>query len=244
MSVFAVVQARMSSSRFPGKVLALLDGRPIVPFMFDRLARADLVDEVVLATSDHASDDPLAAAVTAAGFRVVRGPLDDVLGRYNKAATELGAGPGDAILRLTGDCPLIDPGVIDRLVALQAETGADYASNIDPPTFPDGFDCEIFTYEALVRAVREATTAFEREHVTPWMRDSAAGLSRVNLTHETDVSHMRLTVDHPDDLAAVAQVVAHVGAAAPLAQILATLEAHPEIMAVNPHARNEGSSAP
>lgn len=238
MTVTAIVQARMSSSRFPGKVLAELDGMPMLAFMIRRLSRCRSVDRICLATSAEASDDPLAAAARDWPVRLVRGPLDDVLGRFGRVAE---ADDADAFLRLTGDCPLIDPETVDALVALFRETGADYASNIDPPSFPDGLDCEIFSRAALDRALAEATTPFEREHVTPWMRRPDAGLVRANLAAAEDLSALRLTVDHPEDLEVVRSVVARLGADAGLAAMVRLLREDAALAARNPFRRNEGS---
>ncbi|MGB3405959.1 MAG: glycosyltransferase family protein [Jannaschia sp.] len=231
MQTVAVIQARMSSSRFPGKVIADLDGLPMVVFMARRVARARRLDRVILATSIEDSDTPLATAAEAHGLEVYRGPLDDVLGRFGEVQALTGA---DVLVRLTGDCPLADPDVIDALIDLRASTGADYASNVEPRSFAHGLDCEIFTKDALVRAVAIATSAYDREHVTPWMRTDAAGLVRANLVaQDADTSGLRLTVDHPADLEVVRAVVAGTGPEAPLAQIAAWLGAHPEIAALN-----------
>lgn len=235
----AIVQARMSSSRFPGKVLEDLAGVPMVLFLLGRLSGAQCIDEIVLATSIETSDDELAEIVRSAGYQVFRGPLDDVLARFAMAAQ---AASADIVVRITGDCPLIDAETVDQLLVLRAKTQADYAWNIDPPTFPDGFDCEVFTFHALEKACRQARTKFDREHVTPWMRDPGNGLRLENLRCKHDLSHLRLTVDYPDDLAAVRQVVALAGPGASLDEILATLDANPEIIGLNQHARNEGSS--
>jgi spore coat polysaccharide biosynthesis protein SpsF len=236
----AVIQARMSSSRFPNKVLEPLGGLPMIVYMVRRARRARTLDEVVVATSVDTSDDPLAEALGHHQVPVLRGDLNDVLARYEMAAESQCA---SVVVRLTGDCPLIDPTVIDAVVARREETGADYSSNIDPPTFPDGLDVECFTRAALARAFREASAKPEREHVTLWMRSAAAGLSRVNQQLLANFSHLRLTVDHPDDLAAVRRVVSSVsgrGDAFDVFDILRVIDAEPDIMHLNPHARNEG----
>lgn len=241
MKTVAIIQARMSSSRFPGKVLADLCGRPMITFMIERVRRCRLVDEIAVATSVDPSDDPLAAAVEAAGCAVVRGDLKDVLGRYRTAAEVLAA---DVVVRLTGDCPLIDPATVDRVIALRRDLGTEYASNTDPPTFPDGADCEAFTRDLLERTARVADTAYDREHVTPWMRRDSNGVQRANLLLALDASGLRLTVDHPDDLDAVRTVLANMPAAGDLFDILRVLHEHPEIRGLNVHGRNEGSRPP
>lgn len=235
----ALIQARMSSSRFPGKVLEPLGGAPLIVYMARRVARAQRVDEVMVVTSTDASDDPLVQALDQAAVPVFRGQLADVLRRYADAAQACGA---DVIARLTGDCPLIDPDIIDAVIATLQCTGADYASNAAPPTFPDGLDVECFTREALVHTDQRATRDPEREHVTLWMRDPSSGLVCANHRAIGDLSHLRLTVDYPDDLNAVRRIVGALPAQDhfDLYDILRVLAAHPEILTMNPHARNEG----
>ncbi|MEL6809074.1 MAG: glycosyltransferase family protein [Pseudomonadota bacterium] len=230
MTTIAIIQARMSSSRFPGKVLADLDGVPMVVFMAQRVMRCRALDQVILATSNEASDDPLAQAATTHGLTVFRGPLNDVLGRFAMVQAQYGA---DVIVRMTGDCPLADPAVVADLVSLRQDQRADYASNVEPRSYPHGFDCEIFTADALRRAVTNARDDYDREHVTPWMRSDQADLQRANLHRETDVSTLRLTVDHPADLDVIRTVVAGVGPDASLEKIIQWIAAHPEVMDLN-----------
>ncbi|MFK7751059.1 MAG: NTP transferase domain-containing protein [Sedimentitalea sp.] len=230
MKTIAIIQARMSSTRFPGKVLADLDGLPLVVFMARRVARCAQLDNVILATSDRPDDDALAQTAMAHGLAVFRGSLEDVLGRFAMVQAEHSA---DVILRMTGDCPLADPTVIGQLVALRHDQNADYASNVAPRSYPHGLDCEIFTAQALARAQANARDAYDREHVTPWMRSQDAGLIRANLAQSRDVSKMRLTVDHPEDLEVVRAVVAGTGPDVGLDDITNWIDAHPEVAALN-----------
>lgn len=234
-----LIQARMSSSRFPGKMLAELGGRPMIAFMIDRVRRARSLDLAAVVTSTDLSDDPLAEAASACGFAVFRGDLNDVLERYAAAAEHFAA---DIVVRMTGDCPLIDPQVVDAVVALRAENGADYASNVAPATFADGWDVECFTRAALERARTEATAQAEREHVTVWMRRDDVGLCHANHTALIDSSHLRLTVDYPDDLAMVARVVDRLGGGTEFDRydVLRCLDAERALLDINIHARNEG----
>jgi spore coat polysaccharide biosynthesis protein SpsF len=239
-SCIAFIQARMSSSRFPGKVLEELGGLPTIVFMVQRARRARLLDEVVVVTSTDVSDQPLADALARHGIKCFRGDLNDVLARFAAAAAHFGA---TEVMRLTGDCPLVDPDTVDRVIRARREAGADYSSNVDPPTYPDGLDVEFFTREALDRCAREARTQPEREHVTLWMRDPAAGLRRVNVRAIVDCSSLRLTVDYPDDLALLrrlAQLAGEQFATLDLFGLLRMLDAHPQATHMNPHARNEG----
>jgi spore coat polysaccharide biosynthesis protein SpsF (cytidylyltransferase family) len=235
----AFIQARMSSSRFPGKVLEPIAGTPAIVYMVRRVQRAQRLAATVVLTSTHASDDPLGEALHRAGIECFRGDLDDVLRRFADAAL---AHAADVVVRLTGDCPLIDPWVIDAVVDARQQSGVDYASNVDPPTYPDGLDVECFTADALRRADAGARTPAEREHVTLWMRSEAAGLMRINQRAVADFSSLRLTVDHPDDLQAVRALVDLLpqGGEFDLFDILRTLSAHPRVTEINRHGRNEG----
>lgn len=235
----AFIQARMSSSRFSGKVLAPLLGRPLIMHMVERVRRASLLDDVVVLTSTDFSDDVLVSALVQARIPVFRGDLDDVLKRFGEAATFFGA---TEIVRLTGDCPLIDPAVIDGVIAARRANRADYASNIDPPSFPDGLDVECFTRDALDRACAAAMRPSKREHVTLWMRGESAGLHRVNLPAPVDCSALRLTVDYPDDLKAIRALAEELASplTADLYDVLRVVAQRPEILKYNRHDRNEG----
>lgn len=239
----AFIQARCSSSRLPGKVLVDLGGRPLILSMIERARHARSIDEIILVTSDDTSDDELANCVQAAGTRVFRGALEDVLTRFHDAAV---AHPADHYVRLTGDCPLIDPAVIDAVIDLHHAQRCDYCSNTAPPTFPDGMDVEIFTAALLHRAHDEARRPIEREHVSYWMYSVAAPQLRMaNYSLFADCSHLRLTVDHPDDLDLVRSIWAKLATpeTADLFDILRLLQANPALAAANPHVRNEGLSS-
>lgn len=235
----AFIQARMSSTRLPGKVLARLQDRPLVAYMAQRAMRAHLLDEVVVVTSSDPSDDLLETACATVSVPVFRGELDDVLKRYVDAAAAFAA---DEIVRLTGDCPLIDPSTIDNVIRTRRDTGADYASNIDPPTFPDGLDVECFTRDALLRANMSAALPSEREHVTLWMRSATAGLHRANHRAIGDFSALRVTVDYADDLDVVRRLLERLPAdgAFDLSDLLRVLSNDPSLGAANLHERNEG----
>ncbi len=207
-STVALIQARMSSSRFPGKVLSDLGGKPMILSMLDRVGHAQSLSNYIVVTSNSPSDDPLASVLSDVGQPVFRGSLGDVLDRFKKASDVY---PADNYVRLTGDCPLIDPAMIDRVVDLLNSSGADYASNIEPATFADGMDVEAFSRRVLVRAHHEASAEHDREHVTLWMRSETAALKRANIASFVDGSGLRLTVDYPDDLEDVRSVVSALG---------------------------------
>jgi len=204
MTTVAVIQARCGSTRFPRKVLAPLQGRPMLAHIIERVSRATRVDRVVVATTALPRDDEVAALATAHGAGVTRGPEDDVLTRFVTAAREHGA---DVVVRITADCPLTDPSVVDRVIGARAEGDADYASNVEPATFPEGYDVEAFTAACLFRIDGEATLAYEREHVTVRIREHLDEFRTVHVAHEPDLSWMRLTVDVPADLERIARLL-------------------------------------
>jgi len=203
MTVTCVVQARMGSSRLPGKVLMDLDGRPMLRFMLDRLAVFPAL-ELVVATSDHPADDPIEACAGAAGVAVVRGEETDVLDRFRLAAE---MHPADHIVRLTSDCPLIDPGLVAAAISDHHRSGADYTSNTLIRTFPDGLDVEVMTSSALRAAAAEATDAAEREHVTPFLYRRTSRFATRAIRSAERLGHLRWTVDTAADLEVIRSMV-------------------------------------
>jgi spore coat polysaccharide biosynthesis protein SpsF len=203
--ILAILQARMSSSRLPGKVLKPLAGAPMILRQIERVARARRIDRLVVATSTDADDDPLAAAVAGAGVAVHRGPLDDVLARFVGALDA--QGPADHVVRLTGDCPLADPQVIDATIAHVLAAGADYGSNTPPQrSFPKGLDVEVMTAAALRAAAARAATPEEHEHVTWALHRSPQLYAQAYLSQDADEGEVRWTVDYPHDYAFVVAV--------------------------------------
>ena len=167
--VAVILQARTGSSRLPGKVLADLSGRPMIIFLLERLSRCKCVDRFILATTNLPEDDHLAEICESFGVLVVRGSQDDVLSRYVLAAESTEA---TTLVRITGDCPFVDPCLLDQMILEFSEQSSDYYSNSLLPTYPDGLDIEIFTRPALYLAQSECSDSFQREHVTPWIRTS------------------------------------------------------------------------
>lgn len=228
----AIIQARMSSSRLPGKVLREINGRPMIAYMLERVASAKRIDKVVLATSIDPSDDPIAEFCRGAKFACSLGSLDDVLDRYYQAARESKA---DVIVRLTGDCPLIDPAIIDEMIGIYEQGKYDYVANTVPPegvTFPDGMDVEIFSFKNLEKAWKEAKKPSDREHVTFyfWKHPEVFSCYRHNLAK--NLSHYRLTVDYPEDLEVISKIFAHFhpkNILFSMDDVIDFLERHPEI---------------
>lgn len=228
MTTVAVIQARCGSTRFPRKVLAPLQGRPMLAHIIERVARATLVDKVVVATTDGAIDDELVTLALQSGAGVTRGSEQDVLSRYVLAAREHGA---DVVVRITGDCPLSDPAIVDAVIRARSEHDADYASNVEPPTFPEGYDCEVLTTQCLSRVDREATLEYEREHVTVRIREHMDDFRTAHVAHDPDLSAIRLTVDVPADLDRVSRLLAALPPSPPpdLAAVVAAFERDPAL---------------
>lgn len=193
-----IVQARFGSTRLRGKVLERLNGQTVLAEVLGRCAAIDRADVVCCAVPDQPDSDPVAAAAAAAGAVVFRGSEGDVLDRYCRAARHLGA---EVVMRITSDCPLIDPQVCAAVLRLVSERGYDYACNNLPPSWPHGLDCEAVTTAWLARAAAEAAAPAEREHVTPFIR-SHPGARRANLVGPGGTATLhRWTLDTGDDLA-------------------------------------------
>jgi spore coat polysaccharide biosynthesis protein SpsF len=201
--IVAVLQARMSSSRLPGKVMKPILGMPMIGRHIERLNRCDSLDRIVVATSRDPSDDGLAAYCEGLGVRVFRGALEDVLGRFAGAAIANGAGH---VVRLTADCPLADPPVIDACVWRHIETGADYTSNTLERSYPDGLDVEVMTAAALKVMQAEAKDPYEREHVTPFLYRNPERFRIAQLVQSAQMSDRRWTVDTAEDFEFVSRV--------------------------------------
>ena len=201
----AIIQARVGSSRLWGKVLKKIDGISLIELLLKRLSQSEKVDKIIVATSINVENDLLSKLVKDLGFDVFRGSEEDVLDRYFNAAKLFNP---SAIIRITGDCPLIDHSIVDSMIECYYENKVDYLSNIDPPTYPDGLDVEIFSFKALKVAFNNATKPYEREHVTPYIRKSKS-LKLLNFFYESDHSQKRWTVDDMDDFEVVEKIFKH-----------------------------------
>jgi spore coat polysaccharide biosynthesis protein SpsF (cytidylyltransferase family) len=226
-----VVQARMSSTRRPGKVLADVGGEPMLALMLRRLARLDGDGELVVATSEGADDDAVEAAAAPLADRVHRGSLDDVLDRFLGAVGDHD-GP---VVRLTADCPLADPAIVAAVIRRFAETpGCGYASNYHPRRFPVGLDVEVCSAAALRAIAAETDDPYDREHVTPALERDPERFKHAALVNPEDLGDLRWTVDHEADLEFVRRVVERLGDrrhVAGMDEILAAVRAAPSLAA-------------
>jgi len=235
--ISAIIQARMSSTRLPEKVLAPIAGQPMLMHIVTRARAARTLDQVIVATSDDRSDDTIQQLCDTHGIQCFRGALNDVLDRYYQAAR---AAETTTIVRLTADDPLIDPKIVD-LVVSQLDSTCDYVSNTLQPTYPDGMDVEAFTMATLERAWREATLGSEREHVTPYITKHPELFRLRGVRHTVDLAQMRWAVDEPRDLAFVRAVYDRLGSEFGMQQVLDLLDAEPALGRINEGiSRNEG----
>lgn len=239
--VVAIVQARMTSRRLPGKVLKPILGRPMLALQIERVRRASALDRIVVATSVTPDDDAVAKACQEMAVECFRGSLGDVLDRFYRCALAHGA---EHVVRLTADCPLADPQVIDRVVRAHLDGGFDYTANVSPPTWPDGLDVEVVRFSALTDAWREAELPSEREHVTYFIETHPQRFRYGNVAAAVDRSGLRWTVDDPEDFDLVRRIYEALypaNAAFTTDDILALLQARPELRALNAHLeRNAG----
>lgn len=240
MSTIAFIQARIGSTRLPGKVLLDLAGKPVLQRVLERVARAR-VDQVLLLTTELPEDTPLAVAAKSWGVPVFRGSEQDVLDRFYQAAQ---AWQPQRIVRITADCPVMDPAVINAVLDAQQQTGVDYCSNCLEETYPDGEDVEVFSRQALEQAWRAATLPSEREHVTPYIRNHPERFRQHGVRAEQDWGGKRWTLDNPEDyvfLQALYTALLGDNEFFGMTETLAYLARHPELEALNGQiARNEG----
>ena len=232
----AIVQARMTSTRLPGKVLRPIAGRPMLWYQLQRMRAARTLDRIVIATTTNATDDPVVAFCEQQGCDFFRGPEHDVLARYAAAATRFEA---QRVVRLTSDCPLLPAGLIDQAVnRFAAQQPCDYLSNMLEPRYPYGMAVEVMHGEVLQQAAREAREPQEREHVTPFIYWRPDRFRLVSMKAPQDLSRHRWTVDTPEDFELVSLILEALYDARPdfgTDDVLALLERHPDWSRINAH---------
>ena len=236
-NIIAIIQARMGATRLPGKPLAKIDDKKtILKYMVDRVRKATLLNAVIIATTTSPLDDTIVSFCNENSILCFRGSEKDVLSRYYECANQYNA---DIIVRLTGDCPLIDPLYIDKTIALLENDNADFTSNTVPPAtsfFPDGSDVEVFTMAALERAQKECNNDHDREHVTFYFWRYDNGFKCSQLKNEENYSDYRITVDYPEDLEVAKYIVktlAQRSILGNLSEIVGIIDADPEIKKKN-----------
>lgn len=241
MKVVAIVQARMGSTRLPNKVMKPVGGIPMIELLLARLSKANEVNQVVVATSVDECNKPLVTHVRKLGYACEQGSEHDVLDRFVQAGR---AHRADVVVRITGDCPLVDPGLVDEVIRRFNAAGVEYFSNVNPPTYPDGLDIEVCAFAALDRASRETKRPFDREHVTPYLREPGR-FKTAAMQHSQDLSALRWTVDEPADFAVIEKVFQHFHPRTDFTwgEVLSLQQQRPDMFSINEHlVRNEGAT--
>lgn len=245
LKIVAIVQARLGSTRLPGKVLMEVLGKPLLGYLIDRVKTAKLIHEVVVATTTLKNDDQIALFCEQMHVPCFRGSVDDVLERFLGAAQMLSA---DVIVRITGDCPLMAPEVIDKVVSryLSHYPVVDYVSNTLKRSYPRGLDVEVFSYTSLKTAADKARLASEREHVTPYIYHHSELFTTESVIDNGDHSQLRWTVDTPEDFELISKLIAALYPQKPhftFEDLLHILERHPEWQHINSHIQQKSEGA-
>ena len=239
--IVAIVQARLSSKRLSNKVLMDLSGRTVVGQVFNQLSFSKLINDVVLATSLDKSDDPLENWANENNQKFYRGDLNNVLKRFYDTAKKFNA---DIIVRITADCPLIDPEVVDSVVKGYLEGDYDYFTNTNPPTFPDGLDTEVFSFSTLKKTYEEAKLQSEIEHVTPYIKNHNRKFRIGNYVSEINYEHYRWTLDNDEDYKFISEVYKRLHKKGPFIKwndVINLLETDEKLVNINSHiSRNLG----
>jgi glutamate-1-semialdehyde 2,1-aminomutase len=241
MKVVALVQARMGSTRLPGKVLKSIVNKPMIELLLTRLSQSSELDEIIVATSEEGQNDQLQSVVESLGYRCTRGSEKDVLNRFYESAKSLKA---DIVVRITGDCPLVDSILVDQCIQAYKDAQVEYFSNIDPATYPDGLDIEVMSFESIKRANNETDSEYDREHVTPYIRNSST-FSKASMKYIEDLSHQRWSVDEPEDLIVVTNIFEHFSPNLYFdwKQVLELRQSQPKLFQANQNIKNnEGAS--
>ena len=241
MYIVAIIQARMGSSRLPGKSLINILGKPMLCYLINRLQYSRLLDKIVIATTDKASDKKILELAKESSIDSYAGSEDDVLDRYYKAAKKYDA---EVVVRITADCPLIDPYIVDKVIQRFLMGDCDYATNALIRTYPDGLDVEVFSFNSLEKVWKEARWASEREHVTSYICKNPDEFILANVQNDSDLSRLRWTVDEDRDLEFVRQVCKHLyqdGHIFHMEDILELLKKYPHLEKINQEiVTNEG----
>ena len=239
--IAAIIQARMGSTRLPGKVMKPLCGKPILWHIITRISYSKQIEKIIIATTDKEEDKVIVKLAEQMGVAFYRGSSDDVLDRYYQAARKFNVDP---VVRITADCPLIDPEIMDNIIDYYLKGGYDYVSNGLKPTLPDGLDTEVFSFKSLEKAWAEAKKPSEREHVTSYIYNHPELLKIHNYENDVDLSGMRWVVDEEADYQFISEVYKNLykdGKIFYVKDIIRLLEEMPELLKLNKGiSRNEG----
>lgn len=240
MKIVAIVQARMGSTRLPNKVMKPIGGVPMIELLLSRLSKSKEVNQIIVATSIDERNKPLVEHVRKLGYTCEQGSENDVLDRFVQAAR---AQQADVVVRITGDCPLVDPALVDEVIRRCKDADVDYFSNISPPTYPDGLDIEVCSFKALEQSWQATNKPYDREHVTPFLRESGL-FKTASMQHVEDLSILRWTVDEPADFSVIEKVFLHFHPRTDFTwgEVLNLQHQQPDIFNINQHIiRNEGA---
>lgn len=236
MNKVVIVQARLGSTRLPSKVLKDLSGKPVLYHVLERIKKTKLVDNIVIATTDLDSDEPLIEYLRENKIDYYRGSSEDVLSRYYESALQYKA---DIIIRITSDCPLIDPIVIDEIIKIYLENNNyDYVSNTLMRSFPRGLDVELFTFDSLKKSFLKAEQKWEREHVTPYIYTNRDLFNVYNFANKTDQSFFRWTLDTPEDYQLIKEIydsLYNEGKIFTTEEVISLFRNRPELIDINKH---------
>lgn len=235
MNIAVITQARVGSTRLPGKVMKKILGKTVLIHDLDRIKEMETINKIIVATTDLDEDNIIPKTVEKydKGVGIFRGSKDDVLDRYYNASKEFNV---DVIIRITSDCPLIDPKPSDLVVETFLKNDCDYCCNNMPRTYPLGLDTEVFSFEALERAWREAKMPYEREHVTPYIRENPDKFKMINVRNNVDLSHLRWTLDYPEDFEFITEIYKRLYPKKKIfymEDILKILESEPNLIDIN-----------
>jgi len=241
MNIVAIIQARMRSTRLPGKIMKEILGKPVILWDLDRISISKLIDGIVVAIPYGKENDVIVDTIKECNDKIVttRGSEDDVLDRYYQAAVQTNA---DVVVRITSDCPLIDPVIIDQVIKQFLDNNCDYCSNSLIRTYPRGLDTEVFSFKVLEKAWNEAKKDYEREHVTPYIIENPDKFKLLNVANDINLSHLRWTLDTKEDfefIDAIYQNICPNKEMFLMSDILSLLDAKPELIKINQHIRQK-----
>ena len=206
MTIYVIIQARMGSTRLPGKVLMNLSGKSVLEHIIDRLNQSKYIDKIIVATSDNDENEPIFDLCDSKNVFCFRGSENDVLDRFYHSCVNFNVKSDDILIRITADCPLIDYEIVDKTIKLHIDENNEYTSNTMPCTYPDGLDCEVFSFAVLTKTWKNANLSSEREHVTLYIRNHPEIFKLGSLTNDVDYSDLRWTLDEKEDFILINEI--------------------------------------